>query len=200
VNILPQGKVSSITKMVAEGAGIRRIISELRVAKGTVVRYRNIFLSSNTVFCACGQKVGHRGWCYHRVSLSPSRQAFLSAHPLFGGRVSDSHKRKPIELDRLLRWPYIVYGNNVPDIVIKVHKVVPLSIPEKIRPDICQDIIVDILSGTIEHKDIPGKLRSYINIAYRNVGEYRTRSIYDTVRGTDGLMIVDTISENNLWQ
>jgi hypothetical protein len=202
MNVLAIEKVIELKSLVTQGLGVRSVVRALGVAKGTVARYRHELISERggVILCACGQRIGHKGWCSYRVSLSPARKAFLESHPSFGLRQR-AVKKKPVQIDRFLRWPYVVYGKNVPDVVIQIHEAVPINIPEKIRPDVCQDIIVDILEGLLTVSDIPNVLRKYINSAYKKIGDYRARSIYDDVRGHEGLVLLDTLSyENRLWQ
>lgn len=202
MNLITPLKVQEINALLAQGFGMRKVACDVGVAKNTVLRYRNFLLADKIIYCACGKPIGHRGFCSVRLSRSPARQEYLANSPHFCLRVPGEVKAKPkpIELDRFLRWPYITYGNNIPDVVVKVHEAVPLTIPEKVRPDLCQDIIVDILDGVIEVKDIPRMCRKYLNSAYRKVSDYRVGSIYDNIRGTDGLKLIDTLSENRLWQ
>jgi hypothetical protein len=198
LNVLTQEKVDSINQLLIDGYGIRKIMGKVSVAKETVRRYRTLLLKENIVFCKCGQKIGHKGFCSYRVSIYPQRQEFLLTNEFFGGRVPATHRRS-IELDRYLRWPYSVYGKNIPEIIIKVDESVPLTVPEKIRPDICQDIIVDLLSGIITPGDIQRCWKTYMNKAYRGVSDYRVKSIYDTVKGTDHLMVIDSLTDENTF-
>jgi len=200
MNILPKEKQDNIIHLFSEGLSIAKVMSIEGVAKETARRYRTLLFNDSVILCPCGAKAGHRGWCSHRLASSPARQKFLSEHYAFGGR-SPASKRKPIVIDRFLRWPYVVYGKNVPDIVIKVHEAVPLTIPEKIRPDVCQEVIVDLLSGVASIENITRNIKIYINRAYKAVSDYRVKSIYENHHGTDDLMIIDTLSDDNvLWR
>ena len=202
MNVLPQIKIDQVKTMFSDGFGIRSIMTEAGVARGTAARYRKLLLEDKgIVLCACGRRIGHKGWCSVRVERSPLRQEFLATHPIFGAtRVSHARVKKPIfKLDRFLRWPYVVYGKNIPDIVIKVHEAVPLTIPEKMRPDICQDIIMDILAGELDISMVATLIARYVNKHCKRVQDYRTLSLYQPIRGTDNLMLIDTISKNELW-
>jgi len=198
LNLLPAYKVDKIKSLIVAGTGMRTICGEVGVAKGTVARYRRevISKSARPLLCSCGKAIGHRGWCQHRLSKSVSRQEFLLTSPFFGARIIIPKPRKEkIEVYSDLCWPYSkIHNHELPDYILRIDRIVPAGIPEKIRADICQDIVVDYLAGSLSLSELPRMVKGYIRRAYNNMSEYRNVSLYSPVKGTDDLLVMDVIT------
>lgn len=71
----------SVTELIRIGASVRDTMLYACVAKGTVLRYKRLFLAGGGVIenCECGQASGHRGWCAHLFAYSAKRQAVVYA-------------------------------------------------------------------------------------------------------------------------
>lgn len=82
---LPTQKVADIMERIRAGQSVRTIAAAVGVAKNTVQRYRDaaVFFEVTGLegwkidACPCGEKAGHRGWCWYRYSRSVPRQQFM---------------------------------------------------------------------------------------------------------------------------
>lgn len=81
----------SVIELVRLGASVRTIMQMAGVAKGTVLRYKRIFLADGGEInsCDCGRVSGHRGWCHSRVAGSQPRQALLRRWGRLGGNQNE---------------------------------------------------------------------------------------------------------------
>jgi hypothetical protein len=75
VNSLPTAIVAELHALFRAGIGVRASARRLGISKITAQRYYREFPELK---CPCGEPARHRGWCQHRVALSPERQNFLS--------------------------------------------------------------------------------------------------------------------------
>jgi len=82
VNVLPQETINELHLMFREGRSVREIAKKLRIAKGTVLRYRAT--AGLPEKCRCGQRYGHRGWCCERYARSLVRQFTLHPEKFIG--------------------------------------------------------------------------------------------------------------------
>lgn len=66
-------------------------------------------------------------------------------------------------------YPYILSPAKTEgsEIVLAVNEAIPRWIPEQLRADICQDMIVAIISGELDLSDLNAKASSYIKKMYR---------------------------------
>lgn len=64
-----------------------------------------------------------------------------------------------------LFYPYVIHKptakDDTYDLMMLVNAAVPKQLPDHIRADICQDLIVDILAGDISADDVKHNLKSY---------------------------------------
>lgn len=76
--------------------------------------------------------------------------------PLRYHNVSDTH------------YPYVI-GRKLEgtELVLAVNNVVPRSLPEQIRSEVCQDLLVAILSGELDAADLGKKASVYLKKAFR---------------------------------
>lgn len=73
-----------------------------------------------------------------------------------------------------LCYPYVVWekGNDANTLVALVHAVVPRGLPEEIRADVCQDLIVDLLAGDLSKDALVGSPRKYVGQKLKNFRWY----------------------------
>ena len=71
--ITPEMK-AAIYDCFDRGLNLRATARATGAAVMTVSRY---YHEKPPMLCLCGKPLTHRGWCSHRVALSPGRQAFL---------------------------------------------------------------------------------------------------------------------------
>jgi len=67
-------------------------------------------------------------------------------------------------------YPYLVEGITLSDdekLLVTVEQMVPKSIPEQIRGDLCQDIIVGILSGEIKVETLADEIPRYVKSTFK---------------------------------
>lgn len=91
---------------------------------------------------------------FHRFQLTPI--------PLICRRT-ETHWRVIEKRPRKHQQLYVFKDQEVkaPDLLTSVHNAVPITIPEEIRNDLCQDLLVGILSGELLLSDIPKRLGEY---------------------------------------
>lgn len=189
--------VDAIQNCVREGMTIRPIMQQLEIAKGTVERYRNLLLISEpNLRCKCGAPIGHRGWCHERVKSSPARQIFLANWQPNRIYIHTQRKTDPSEKPLpLLRWPFMVGHRELPPFLIEIERIVPKTLPEHIRADVCQELSVSILSGEINEVHIPFVWRDVMKRVYKmHPGKYGPVSLDQPIRGTEDLVLGDTIT------
>lgn len=62
-----------------------------------------------------------------------------------------------------LFYPYLIYEpNKENDLLFAVNNAVPKSVPEQLRADICQDLIVAVLSGEMDRSELEDQASVYI--------------------------------------
>lgn len=71
------------------------------------------------------------------------------------------YEPKPSEI----LYPFVIHKPKVKDdaydLMLLVNSAVPKALPDHIRADICQDLIVDILAGDISRDELAGRVRGY---------------------------------------
>lgn len=81
---------------------------------------------------------------------------------LLASRLADKASRR---VRPLLFYPYLAHkpqdGDDEALLVMEVNDAVPKNLPEEIRSDICQDLIVAILSGDIHRDELYGSVREF---------------------------------------
>lgn len=104
---------------------------------------------------------------------------------LFAGNIKPTTKE--------LNWPFIVNetapSNDSEALVLEVSKAVPHGIPEQIRADVCQDLILGVLEGHFTIDDIKKQIRSHITKHYKacEFNKFRDLSFDQPVPRTEGL-------------
>ena len=95
-----------------------------------------------------------------------------------------------------LYWPYMTTNDpRYEGVIRKVNEAVPRSMDDAVRADVCQDILVSVLTGEIHESDIQRAVKLHVSRHYKlfPVRDYNTRSLDSVVPGTERKLI-DTIS------
>lgn len=95
-------------------------------------------------------------------------------------------------------YPYVTGRTPEQNLVAQVYAMVPKSIPHEIRGDLCQDLIVGVLSGETSVENIPNVIRSYAAKARKIMPDrWRNISIDDVMPGTDNMRLIDTLADES---
>jgi hypothetical protein len=114
------------------------------VSKWTRQAWRKPF----KVCSECGKEHRSRGWKYcNRCKAKPKPQL---------APVSEY-------------YPFIINGRAAPEILTLVHDAVPKTLPEQIRPDICQDLVVSLLARELKPSDLKGAVPEFIKENWRKL-------------------------------
>lgn len=183
--------IARVREMLEAGHGTRPIASELGISKVTVGRYRKLLVSEGKVLrCGCGAAAGHNGWCAVRLTASEARQEFLKRWARW--KAPALVHTTSLERRIVLAYPYLGAGTiNNSDLLSAINALVPHTLPQDVRADVCQEMIVDVLSGILPLAEAAAKMRKYITRAYGD--RYRAISLDAPMRGFDDLRMIDTI-------
>jgi hypothetical protein len=100
-----------------------------------------------------------------------------------------------------LCYPYINTRRAEHDALLRVNSMVPRGLPEWIRADVCQTIMLEVLEGkaSVESMDFAA-VAGFIRRVRRENGDYRLVSLDAPMGGTD-LRRIDTIADDpeRLW-
>lgn len=136
-NFLKPEKVQRLVSAMADGYGIRTVAKMVGCSWITVRRYWKVE-GVRRGRCGCGDLASHNGWCSWRYQRSDLRQAFMCAWDRSrtgSGKVA-------------MRWPYL---RDEPTseyaLMMAVNAVVSKELPDEVRADFCQDLVVAVLSG-----------------------------------------------------
>lgn len=91
----------------------------------------------------------------------------LSEHP-----DHDPKAEKPEVGATPLYYPYLIHDpkkSDGHDLVVLANKVVPEGLPHDIRADVCQELIVSILSGHVKKENAREHVQKHINRVFRSV-------------------------------
>jgi transposase-like protein len=82
-----------------------------------------------------------------------------------------------------------------------VSEAVPHNIPHDRRADICQELVLALLIGDIEISDLPVAVWKMFHKVYAlHPTTYGPLSLDAPIPGTDGLLLIDTLStEDSIW-
>lgn len=99
------------------------------------------------------------------VAYDTARRANMMLAPYVGNINPNSIR--PSEL----KWPFRpvhVSADDGSDLVDAVHKLLPRALPEQVRADVGQDIILGVLEGHIDRTQLQAQVASYIRRHYGN--------------------------------
>lgn len=112
----------------------------------------------------------------------PKIKARLIAYNL---RYKQEHSLPPLSEV----WPYGATGYPI-DLI---NETVPLSVPETIRPDVCQELCLMLFAGALEPDEVAGAVQQTVRKAW---GEY---AISIDWRRSDGWALADRLAQEELW-
>lgn len=119
-------------------------------------------------------------------------------------KEAEKARRKLASSPRALFYPYLIHkpsnGDKERQLLLAVHDAVPKRLPDHIRADVCQDLIVAVLSGDISQDDLRDSSSWYVGKVIKQhpfkyghlsldaiLGEDDDRTLYDkfapTARG-----------------
>lgn len=94
-------------------------------------------------------------------------------------------------------YPYVQSKTPEQELVAEIYALVPKSIPIEIRGDLCQDLIVGVLSGETTVANIPNVIAKYAAKARKIMPDrWKTISIDAELPGTDGMHFLDTLERS----
>lgn len=153
-------------RLYQDGSSLRGVIAELGLSFHTACRYRKLALANHVVLCACGKSAGHKEWCEWRINKSPARQSYLVRCASMS--AASLARIRPTQPPMLTTWPYVRSFDNDDYALMKyVNEIVPRALPEHVRADVCQDILVDVVSGEISADQLKNKMKEYVRRAYK---------------------------------
>lgn len=93
-------------------------------------------------------------------------------------------------------WPYTSAGSSGGDILREVNELLPRSLPEQVRADVGQDIVLGVLDGSVDRRNLHAQVRWFIRQHYGNM-EWRFDTIsLDKTIFDDGGSMHDLISSD----
>lgn len=104
--------------------------------------------------------------------------------------------------ERQLVYPYFspcshVHHANDTSLVARVHGMVPKGIPAEIKGDLCQDLLVGVLSGDFTVDNIPDQIARYLRAARKFMPDQPRHVSFDAAFGNgDDRTMHDVFSDN----
>lgn len=94
------------------------------------------------------------------------------------------------------RWPFLNEDRSEADkLVALVNGAVPRGLPEQIRADVCQDMILGVLTGDITEEGLERQVQKFLRRHYKAVETpFMAVSLNQPVPGTDGQSWGDILS------
>lgn len=152
--ILKAEKFQEAKSLYLQGFSIRKVVQRVGLSPVTAHRYRNLALTDSTVLCVCGKLSGHKGWCDWRISQSPSRQSYLAicAAQSSATRLARISRVREVPL---ICWPYLRNLDHPEYRLIRlVNDALPRSLPDHIRADVGQEILAEVIAGSLSENDL----------------------------------------------
>jgi hypothetical protein len=127
-----------------------------------------------------------------RISLNPNKH--------------DPPRERGIPRKEELFYPYLAHDPKKPDegqaLVLLVNKAVPKGWPDSVRADVCQDLIVSILSGEIRRDEVDESVQRYIRQHFKTLpmrweGDRTRTSIDAPLPGAEDLTLHDLLSDGS---
>lgn len=188
MNLLKPHKRSRLLEALMLGLSIREAMKHSGVAINTARRYSRL---NGPFKCPCGRpRQTHRGWCSERLKRSPLRREFLA-------RWRKSRGVPP----PVIVEPAISKTNSLPGrradgamLFRAVNAAVSRSLPEHVRADICQDVLIDVLEGRATINSLGESIRLALRRHRKTHSDgWMPASLDDIVPGTDNLRRGDLI-------
>lgn len=104
---------------------------------------------------------------YWRFTPVPRYTQWKTKHPW---RKLPKHLRpvKPPKTESPQFWPFIsgdVQSDH--DTLMKIDAVVPKHLPEQVRQDVCQDLVIAVLSGAVSIGDLQGSVPKHVSNVFK---------------------------------
>ena len=206
MNICDKNTLENAHKLLQKGDSIRKVSSELGLSKNTVKKYKRIWEaeSGKRFRCRCGLPSSHQGWCSHRYNNSIARQSFIEDW------TSDRPRKiRPFNYrvkEGILQYPYLQknkeeYQSEEHKLLIKMNEMIPKKIPLDLKSDLCQDLILAILSKELTEEEVPEKMDEYIKRA-RSISSNKWQNVsFDgVVKGTDDMKYSDILGHEHDYE
>ena len=100
-------------------------------------------------------------------------------------------------VDPKARWPYLNENRGEANaLVLKVNKLVARDLPEQVRADVAQDLILGVLAGDFSEDELAAHVKKCVTKHYRTIekNQFRDLSWDAPVPGTDGGRWDDLVS------
>lgn len=111
----------------------------------------------------------------------------------------DASARKAIPRVADLQWPYIAHNHAKPtedgmDVVTAINRAVGRGMPDDVRADICQDLILGVLEGKFSVEDIKDNPRKYVSsVRDMSPWKYEWVSLDAPMYGDEGRTLADVL-------
>ena len=190
MNILKPAKHQKLIQIFQAGFSIRESGRIANVVFNTALKYFHRFNAGqqSPILCPCGKLSTHKGWCFHRIIRSEKRRAFMSRwHPGLDFSVDALSRRRSLRQQRIIteppltHYPYLSNTEETPGnkLSLIVNSLVSKNIPEQFRADLCQEIILLILSGDLKVEQIGISISTIKRRLYRRYHDPRVRFSLD---------------------
>lgn len=182
-------KLEASKSLFLQGYSTRSVGEIIGLSKTSINRYRKFILGDKVIYCPCGAPSGHPYWCDFRVARSPARQAYYAkCAALSAIRLAQV---RPRQLPMLTTWPYVRSFDNDDHALLKyVNDLVPRNLPEHVRSDVCQDVLVDIVSGELTRDGVKSRLPEYVRRAYKFMpSKFGPLSLDGFIYGDEGVTL-----------
>jgi hypothetical protein len=128
-------------------------------------------------------------------AATSARMKALWADPVWRARQIEAISRADILPTNVRKGISASALNSATDLMASVDRVVPTGLPDFIRNDVCQDLMVAVLEGTIKFSELKSASKLYLT-EYRKMfpDKFGPLSIDAPIAGTDGLTIADTLT------
>ena len=97
-------------------------------------------------------------------------------------------------------YPFLIHDIKRPDwgrdLTAKINAIVPRSLPPDVRADVSQDLILNVLEGTLLLADLETNVRGAVRKVFQmHPTKYGPLSLDQVLPGTDGLRLMDIIPD-----
>lgn len=145
-NALDSQKQASVMAGLAWGLSIRALERFTGVHRDTIMRMRRQYRAA--------------------ISPLPARQEYLAKCAALSSERRAARVRALEE--PLLVWPYLrSFDNEDYRLMERVNLLVPRTFPESVRADMCQELLVDIISGDLEIDNAQSRIAEYARRAFK---------------------------------
>lgn len=159
--------------------------------------------------CGCGRVITHQSWCWFRLNKSPNKEENI--RKLFanlairwekgvgirGGKGRDrtkpSRNRYTKRIPNKTKVSEFYPFNSVDELVLHVNKMVPKVWDEEVRREVCQNILVDIVSGLLELSTLTRELVNNYKKTYFKFTNYYKQVSIDTPLNAEGYTLKDIL-------